>query len=146
MIIAAFFVITIIANFAGLFDTDNFFKSNGLKKITASVEKGEAENRVLKAVPQVVEKSIFESLVPNIKLPSGLSLKTKMYAYYTLKELDEGLFYIYADPSVSKREIEEMLGLWNEYIGWSDIEYTKLLSEYQLFDNKFLRTYIDYQR
>lgn len=94
-------------------------------------------------IPRIVEKSVFESFVANMPESRG---KDKMNAYYSLRDvshptvsslpfLEKNAFYIF-DPRSTEREITELLAYWNQYIGWTDTEYHKMLADYGLGENE----------
>lgn len=103
------------------------------------------ENAGLTIIPRIVEKYTFERLMADF--PDGRP-RQHMLAYYTLKDIadprltdetraevfmrfpliDRGAFYIF-DPNASEREIEMILGYWNDYIGWTDAEHTQMLDD-----------------
>ena len=102
----------------------------------------------LTVIPRFIEKSVFESLLERIPEDEGRKLE-KMRAYYSLRDIsapelseearielllmfpfiERGAVYIF-DPNASDREITEILGYWNNYIGWSDAEYLEMLEGY----------------
>ena len=88
----------------------------------------------LTVIPRVVEASIFDSLIANF--PEGRP-RQMMNAYYSRKDLtsilgiEHGIFYVF-DPNASEVEIEQILGFWNEYAGWSDAEYFAMVERYGL--------------
>jgi hypothetical protein len=53
-----------------------------------------------------------------------LVTQTAMFPYS-----DKGDFYVY-DFFSSEREIAEILGYWNEYTSWTDVDYFKMLVDY----------------
>lgn len=146
-IIPAILVFTFViglANSIDFFDIDNLLPTNETNSSGMVVE--EDKNGSLTNITRVVEKSIFENLIaliPENKTLSDTSsnfVKNRIKAYYILKESDTGAFYVFADPRVSKREIAEILGYWNEYIGWNDAAYFNMLVDYQMLDNIYLQT------
>ena len=110
---------------------------------------------VLTDIPRLVEREIFERLLA--RMPQDRS-RNMMLAYYSLKNIHDptltdreraelldrfpfinevGAFYIFdTGTHASEREIVKMLGIWNEYIGWSDEGYLAMREHYNLIDLK----------
>lgn len=123
------------------FNPNDLFDSSGSEAAMNAVvfEENKRLDGTLTAIPRFVEKSVFESLIaliPEDILVSdnnNTSVKDRFRAYYhTLKTLGNGEFYLF-DPSASEREIREILGYWNEYIGWDDADYIAMLAKYQIY-------------
>ena len=98
-------------------------------------------DKVITKVPRFIEKSAFENFMEMIPEDSR-GVYIEMYAYYSLNDISDpalsdesksdlielfpflsrDAFYIF-DPNANYQKIAEIIGYWNEYIGWSDEAY-----------------------
>jgi hypothetical protein len=152
-IVAALLLVIGLANLTPFINLrgDNSGFYPGARAILAQNYEQVSQNE-LTVIPRLIEKSVFESLIERIPNGAGTisgRVLAKMQAYYTYKDIshpdlteisraelavmfpfaERGAFYIF-DPHASWREIWEILGYWNEYIGWSDEEYLAMLDDY----------------
>ena len=128
--------------FIGIFNADDFLESSE-ESSTATIIEDRRLKGMLTEVPKAVAKPVFEKLLKNIPddiFPLDMSKEfvvEKFAAYYSIRDLENG-FYIF-DQRATEREITEILGYWNDYIGWSDADYLKMLLDYNMLDSKFVK-------
>ena len=143
--ITLFLLAIVLVNFIGTFHEDKLSGINDENTGTATIKEDKPSNGILTEIPKVVEKSVFEYLlirIPKNTLSSGITgksvRKTVAGYYYQLKKYENVEFYVF-DTSSSEVEITKILGYWNEYIGWSDMEYLQMLIDYNLLNNKYVK-------
>ena len=141
--VAMFFLAVGLVNFIGVFNADDFLESNEQIIATTRFAENKKSKGTLTEIPKVVAKPVFERLLKNIPddiFPPDVSkewIVEKFSAYYSIRDLENG-FYVF-DRIATEREITEILGYWNEYIGWSDEDYLKMLLDYNMLDSKFVK-------
>ncbi|MCL2519307.1 MAG: hypothetical protein FWF15_12160 [Oscillospiraceae bacterium] len=128
--IAAVALVIGVVNIIGAINTGDLFsvKNPG----AATIKEDIVSNGVLTDIPIIIEKSVFENLIDSIlKDDSSERAVKRLKAYYMPKDFGTGLFYVF-DANANEREIIEILGYWNDYIGWDDADYHEMLLEYQM--------------
>ena len=145
-VIAAIVIIIGLANFIGLYDF-NKLKPDDINSdvispvVETPIDREQRQIRtvgLLTSVPRVVEKTVFERFMQNISENAPDKIINKFGAYYGIIILERGEFYIFS-PDAANREAVEILGYWNEYTGWNDVEYQFMLMMYQLNENDFIK-------
>ena len=133
---AAMIVLVIgIANLTGVFNIDEILFEPNAEVTVVDEPAALSDTGELTEISRAIEKSVFENFLKSI--PAGKD-KRKIEAYYSLKFLDNGAFYIF-DQCASDRETAEILEIWNEYINWNDRDYLKMLLDYQMLDSEYLK-------
>jgi len=129
--VAAIVLIIGLVNIIGIIDLENLF-SGPNSAVATTIEEDAISNEILTNLPIIIEKSVFDNLLAAIPEdnPGARNIR-KMSAYYNLMDIDNGTFYVF-DPKASEKEIAEILGYWNDYIGWSDADYIQMLKDYQI--------------
>jgi len=91
----------------------------------------EVSSEELTAVPVIIERETFESLMA---LVSNDRILRQLRAYYSLRDGDTP-FYILM-PDLADRELTLILGHFNNYIGWTDESYNNMLEKFGLAEIK----------